>query len=71
MPNTAFVKHVVPPATSAQIAEAVGVTEEDRRVVDEVLRSLGYVPGRRTGARFSRALKREIPTGQPTGRGSS
>lgn len=71
MPQTALVKHIVPPATSAQIADAVGVTEEDRRVVDEVLQSLGYLPGGHARAKSSRAAKRGTSAEQPTGRRSS
>jgi hypothetical protein len=43
MPRHAIDKHIAPPASAAQIAQAVGVTEEDRRAVGEVLRRLGFL----------------------------
>jgi hypothetical protein len=33
-------KHIVAPATAAEICKAVGATKEDHRIVNEVLRKL-------------------------------
>jgi hypothetical protein len=35
-------KHIVVPATAEQIARNLGVTQEDRDIVDRVLKELGY-----------------------------
>jgi hypothetical protein len=37
-------KHVVPPASEEEISRAVGVTKKDARIVERILRNLGYVP---------------------------
>lgn len=37
-------KHIAPPATAEQISKGVGVTPEDRRIVNKVLRELGFIP---------------------------
>jgi hypothetical protein len=34
-------KHFVPPATAEQIGRTLGVTREDREVVEKILRDLG------------------------------
>lgn len=36
-------RHIVPPATADEISRAVGVTAEDIKVVDRVLRELGLI----------------------------
>ena len=36
-------KHIVPPATAEEISRAVGVTQEDRAIVNKVLTDLGYI----------------------------
>jgi len=54
VPENSIRKHIAPPATAEQIAQAVGVTEEDRRVVYEVLRNLGYLPSEKSLPKSSR-----------------
>ena len=36
-------KHIALPATAEQISKGVGVTPEDRRIVNKVLHELGYI----------------------------
>lgn len=36
-------RHIVPPATAEEISRAVGVTAEDIKVVNRVLRELGLI----------------------------
>jgi hypothetical protein len=33
-------KHIAPPATAEQIMQALGVTQEDREIIDRVLREV-------------------------------
>jgi hypothetical protein len=42
----AALKHIYTRATADEIQRAVGVTEEDRKVVAKVLAELGSTPGR-------------------------
>ena len=50
-------KHIVPPATAAQIGQAVGVTDEDRKAVAKVLRVLGYLPDEKDRATARKAAE--------------
>ena len=34
-------KHIVPPATAEEMARTLGVTREDREIVERILRELG------------------------------
>jgi hypothetical protein len=61
MSEHSIVKHIAPPATAAQIAQAVGVTEEDRRAVDKVLRDLGYLAEERGRTRASKPSRGKSP----------
>jgi hypothetical protein len=61
MSEHSTMKHIAPPATAAQIAQAVGVTEEDRRAVDKVLRDLGYLAEERGRTRSSRSSNGKNP----------
>jgi hypothetical protein len=36
-------KHIVAPATAEEMARTLGVTREDREIVERVLRELGYI----------------------------
>ena len=42
-------KHIAPPATAEQISKGVGVTPEDRRIVNKALRELGFIPDEKKG----------------------
>ncbi len=37
----AMAKHIVAPATAEEIAQTLGVTREDREIVERILRELG------------------------------
>ena len=61
MARNAVIKHVVPPATAAELVEGFHITEEDRKVVEKVLHRLGYLP---KGERLSFAIPVERSSGQ-------
>jgi len=65
MPAHAMTKHIAPPATAAQIAQAVGVTEEDRKIVEEVLRKLGYLADEKARKGTPQAVRRRV-SGRPS-----
>ena len=50
-------KYFAPPLTAEQISAGVGVTEEDKAIVDKVLTKLGYIGRKSPKARISAPRK--------------
>jgi hypothetical protein len=53
--DMAIIKHTAWPATGEEILRAVGVTEEDRKAVDRMLKKLGYASDSPGGSRRAAA----------------
>jgi hypothetical protein len=57
-------KHIVVPATAAQISRAVGVTKKDAALVKRVLLQLGYIKEEKPAKKASSTARRKTPVSQ-------
>ena len=55
-------KHIVVPATAAQISQAVGVTKKDAALVRRVLLQLGYIKEEKPAKKASSTARRKPST---------
>jgi hypothetical protein len=54
-------KHIAPPATAEQIMQALGVTREDREIIDRVLKEVDEEEAEATRSFVQSPIQRPIP----------